>query len=69
MPPDLREYTDAENRIRESLALRGGGLPRHTYPGRDEDLEAMRRYHAEHGVPPTGFFARLWWRLGGRGGV
>jgi hypothetical protein len=56
----------AEDRLRQPLALRRGGLDRHTYPGRDEDLEAMRRFHAEHGVPPVGFFGRLWWRLRGR---
>ncbi len=60
-----RAYREAEARLRQSLALRVGGLPRHTYPGRDEDLETMRRYHAERGVPPAGFFARLLWRLRG----
>ena len=66
MPPNLKEYAEAEGRIREGLALRGGVLPHHTYPGRREDLEAMRRFYAEHGCPPAGFLARLWWRFGGR---
>jgi hypothetical protein len=33
-----------------------------------EDLATIGAYHAEHGIPPTGFFARLWWRLRGEGG-
>jgi len=62
-----RESARAEGRIRESIDLRGAGLD-HTYPGRDEDLETMRRHHELLGeIPPErGFFA--WWRrfVGGR---
>jgi len=58
--PNLKEYSEAENRIRQSLALRGGGL-RHAYPDRAEDLETMCEFHAEHGVPPVGFFRRPLW--------
>ena len=60
LKPSLREYADAEARIRESLALRGTGLPNHTYPDRGRDLETMRAYHGEHGIPPMGL-RRLWW--------
>ncbi len=66
MRPSLREYSDAEDRVRESLTLRVGVLPHHTYPGCAEDLEIMRRYYAEHGIPPAGFFACLMWQLRGR---
>ena len=63
MPPSLREYDRAEARVRESIALRCEGFGGHTYPGRDEDLETIRAYHGAHGIPPSGFFARPWWRL------
>ncbi len=63
-----KEYSRAEGRIRESVILRRAGLD-HTYPGRDEDLDTMRRHHERLGeIPPEyGFFA--WWRrfVGGRG--
>jgi hypothetical protein len=62
----MEELDDAEDRVKESLALRGGVLPHHTYPGREHDLEVMRAYHGEHGVPPVGFFRRLLWRMRGR---
>ncbi len=62
--PD-RAYREAEGRLRESIALRGEGFWRHTYPGREADLETMRAFHAAHGVPPSGFIRRLWWRLRG----
>jgi hypothetical protein len=65
MPPSLREYDRAEARIRQSIELRCGGFPAHTYEGRDEDLATLRAFHAEHGIPPSGFFARLLWRLRG----
>jgi hypothetical protein len=58
-----RAYREAEARLRESLALRGEGFWRHTYPGRKRDLETMRLYHAEHGIPPSGFVRRLWWSM------
>jgi hypothetical protein len=64
-PPSLKEYNRAEGRLKESIALRALGLPLHDYPGRREDLELIKRFHAEHGVPPTGFFRRLWWRVRG----
>jgi hypothetical protein len=32
----------------------------------DEDLATIRAYIAEHGLPPSGFFARLLWRLRGK---
>ncbi len=63
MPRSLREYADAESRVRLSLALRGTGLPHHTYPDRVHDLDLMREFHAEHGVPPAGLFQRLWWSV------
>ena len=58
-----RAYREAEARVRESLALRGKGIPQHTYPDRGRDLETMRAYHEEHGVPPSGFIRRLWWSV------
>ncbi len=64
-----REYAKAEGRIRESVILRRAGLD-HTYPGREEDLDTMRKHHEILGeIPPErGFFK--WWRriVGGRGG-
>jgi len=64
-----REYAKAEGRIRESVILRRAGLD-HTYPGREEDLDTMRKHHEILGeIPPErGFYA--WWRriVGGRGG-
>ena len=68
MPPSLREYGRAEARVEESIKLRCEGFRAHTYPGRDEDLATIHAYHNEHGIPPLGFFARLLWRLRGRGG-
>jgi hypothetical protein len=35
--------------------------------GRDEDLATIHAYIAGHGIPPSGFLRRLWWRLRGRG--
>jgi hypothetical protein len=65
--PTLKEYVRAEERIKESLGLRGEGFP-HNYPGRDEDLSLMRSYHNAHGYPPAGTFGRLLWRLRGERG-
>jgi hypothetical protein len=65
-PPSLAEYDRAEARIEESIALRCEGFRDHTYPGRDEDLATIRAYIAQHGLPPSGFFARLLWRLRGK---
>ena len=62
-----RAYREAEARVRESLALRGKGIPQHTYPDRGRDLETMRAFHEDHGIPPSGFIRRLWWRLRGGG--
>ena len=64
MPPSLREYNAAEERIKLSLELRGEGFE-HDYPQRAEDLELMRDYHSAHGWPPAGFWGRLLWRLRG----
>ena len=62
-----REYAQAEGRIKESIFLRSVGLD-HRYPGRDADIDLMRRHHELLGeIPPeVGFFA--WWRrfVGGR---
>jgi hypothetical protein len=63
-PPSLREYNRAEERIKQSLALRGEGFA-HSYPRRDGDLEIMRSFHSAHGIPPAGTFGRLLWRLRG----
>jgi hypothetical protein len=63
--PSLKEYSRAEARLRESIILRASGLPMHDYPGRREDLELIKRFHAEHGIPPSGFLPRLWWRVRG----
>jgi hypothetical protein len=58
-----RAYREAEARLRESIALRGEGFWRHTYPDRGRDLETMRAYHEDHGIPPAGFIRRLWWSV------
>jgi hypothetical protein len=68
MPPSLREYDAAEERIRESIELRAYGLD-HDYPDRGQDLGLMRAFHAEHGYPPPGFFRRLLWYVRGGGGI
>jgi hypothetical protein len=34
--------------------------------GRDEDLATIHAYIAGHGIPPSGFLRRLWWRLRGK---
>lgn len=67
-PPSLREYRHAEERLKESLWLRCNGLPMHDYPGRRDDLQTIRRFHAAYGVPPSGFVRRLLWWLGSGGG-
>jgi len=56
-----KQYARAEQRLRRSIASRRAGLP-HEYPGRDDDLQTMRRHHEQLGeIPPeTGFYA--WWR-------
>jgi hypothetical protein len=67
-----RDYARAEGRIRESVTLRRAGLD-HTYPGREADLDTMRRHHEQLGeIPPqSGFYG--WWRRffgrQGRGGA
>jgi hypothetical protein len=62
-----REYACAEARIKESIILRSAGL-NHEYPGREEDIDLMRRHHEAIGeIPPeSGFYG--WWRrfVGGR---
>ena len=68
MPPSPKEYDRAEARVEESITLRCQGFENHTYPGRDADLETIHAYIARHGIPPSGFLRRLWWRLRGRGG-
>ncbi len=63
-----KEYAKAEGRIRESVLLRRAGLD-HTYAGREEDLDTMRRHHERLGeIPPERGFS-AWWRrfVGGRG--
>jgi len=63
-----KAYAQAEGRLKRSIASRRAGLP-HSYPGRADDLETMRRLHEKLGeIPPErGFYA--WWRrwVGGRG--
>jgi hypothetical protein len=65
--PDNRGRTGPETaaRVTKSIELRCEGFPGHTYPGRDEDLATIRAYIAQHSLPPSGFFARLLWRLRG----
>ena len=58
-----RDYREAENRLRESIAMRGEGFWRHTYPDRDRDLETMRAFHSAYGIPPSGFIRRLMWSV------
>ena len=61
---EKRAYRVAEDRLRESITLRDM-LPGHTYPERAEDLRIMRRFHAEHGIPPARFIRWLWWWVKG----
>jgi hypothetical protein len=62
-----KEYGQAEQRLKRSIASRRAGLP-HNYPGRADDLDTMRAHHSKLGeIPPErGFYA--WWRrwVGGR---
>jgi hypothetical protein len=58
-----KAYRQAENRLRQSIAMRGEGFWRHSYPGREADLETMRAYHEEHGTPPSGFIRHLMWSV------
>ena len=62
---ERREYRAAENRIRESILLRGV-LPDHTYPGRGEDLQTIHAYHSRYGIPTLGLWARAKKLLGGK---
>lgn len=59
-----RAYREAEARLKESIKLRRDGYP-HTYPRREEDLDLMRQYHQQHGIPPAGLWARLKRWIGG----
>lgn len=61
---ERKEYRAAETRIRESILLKDV-LPNHTYPGRDEDLTTIRRYHGRYGIPELGLWARARRLLGG----
>jgi hypothetical protein len=62
-----KEYARAEGRIRESVILRRAGLD-HTYAGRADDLEVMRRTHERLGqTPPYKDFFSWWRRFYGRG--
>jgi hypothetical protein len=61
---ERREYRAAENRIKESILLRDI-LPGHRYPGREEDLQTIRRYHGLYGIPDIGLWARAKKLLGG----
>ncbi len=71
----MKPRNDFLKQLKRAQAAKGGNRGEDPVQGKPteemsaEELEAMRRYHAEHGVPPFGFFARLWWRLGGRGDV
>ena len=62
---ERRAYKEADNRIPESILLRDV-LPDHTYPGRDEDLQTIHRYHSRFGIPPLGLWARAKKLLGGK---
>lgn len=55
-----KEYRQAEARLKESIKLRCDGLPGHSYPRREEDLETMRHHHAEHGIPEPSLWMRVW---------
>ena len=57
-----REYQAAEGRLKESINLRRSGLPNHTYPGRDEDLQTMRSHHEAAGEIPPERGLSAWWR-------
>ena len=61
---ERRAYRGAENRIRESILLRGA-LPNHTYPRHAEDLETIRTYHSKYGIPNVGLWARARRLVGG----
>jgi hypothetical protein len=56
-----KEYREAEGRLRESIRLRGFGLP-HTYPLHEQDLGTMRDYHEQIGEIPPSNVLRAWWR-------
>ena len=55
---ERRAYRSAEGRVKESILLRDL-LPGHTYPRHGEDLELMRRYHEQYGVPTMGLWSRV----------
>jgi hypothetical protein len=60
MPPSLRQYNQAEARLKESVLLRVHGIPTHHYPGRQDDLETIQRFHYHYGIPLMGTIKRLW---------
>jgi hypothetical protein len=64
-PPSMKQYSRAEERLKESLWIRCNGLPQHDYPGRLEDLATVRAFHRHHGIPPSGRLRRLLWWLRG----
>jgi hypothetical protein len=61
---ERRAYRAAENRLRESILVRDV-LPNHTYPRHAEDLETIRSYHSEYGIPDLGLWARARRLMGG----
>ena len=63
---EKRAYRSAENRIKESIALRDI-LPGHSYGRREEDLALIREYHAKYGIPELGLWARAKKLLRGEG--
>jgi hypothetical protein len=64
---ERRAYRAAENRLKESIYLRGV-LPDHSYSRRLADLETMKRYHRLYGVPDLGLWARAKRLMGSTGG-
>jgi hypothetical protein len=62
-----KEYAQAEQRLKRSIALRREGLPG-DYPGHDDDLRIMRAHHQRLGeIPPERGFWAYWRRVvGGR---
>jgi len=63
----MLRYSEAEERLKQSLVIRASCLPMHDYPRRAGDISALRGFHADYGIPPSGFVRRIaWWLKGVR---
>jgi hypothetical protein len=58
----MLRYSEAEERLKQSILIRASCLQMHDYPGRGADRKTIQNFHNDFGIPPMGFIRRTaWW--------